>query len=98
MELILVAVSLASLICNVALVRRFLTYKTSTLEVTEIETLPLIEAVIESVIKPEPPATVGNGSSWVNRTGIQQGENTVPPAAPVQPIKLPPLARPGGFV
>lgn len=106
MEIVLVAISLASLVCNVALVRRFLQTKVATLVVTEYLPLPVPleewqDAVEEQPeLEPEPPpaaAVAPDNSPWVNRSGIQQGVNSVP-APPIQPIQRPPLARPDGFV
>ena len=105
MELILVAISLASLVCNVALVRRFLQTRVATLEVKEDPLIPIIDEIrawLDAAEKaPEPtPAVpvVPNGSPWVNRSDIQQGVNAAIPAPPIQPIPRAPLARPDGFV
>lgn len=107
MELVLVAISLASLVCNVVLVRKYTATAVSTgLEPTENLLPPIIVEqtdAAEEVTVEEPAPTpaavpaVQDNSPWVNRTGIQQGVNAAP-APPIKPPDRPPLARPDGFV
>lgn len=106
MELILVAISVASLISNVVLVRHFTKSRVFLPATTEYLPYPQFEVktdaadeepVVESVSIPAAVPAVEDGSPWTNRSGIQQGVSAAP-APPIKSIPRPPLARPDGFV
>lgn len=105
MEVLAILISVASLLTNIIIVRRYIgslkVEKESFLfePLPEIETAPQVEEP-EAVVLPErvsEPKVPTSNSPWQNKTNIPWNESLTPTSQPVTPQVSVPLERPYGF-